>query len=63
MLNLNSVFSDGLKYNIKWHFPLTKMSMAQTQSELGCRGGKGCKGCRGLNYKLDSRGLNWVVGG
>lgn len=33
MLNLNSLFSDGLKYNIKWHVPLTNTSVAQIQSE------------------------------
>jgi len=29
MLNLNSVFSEGLKYNIKWHLPLTKTSVGE----------------------------------
>lgn len=33
LLNLNSVFSDSFKYNIKWHLPLTKVSVAQTQGD------------------------------
>ena len=33
MLNLNSVFSEGLKYNIKWHLPLTKTSVGESSSE------------------------------
>lgn len=33
LLNLNSVFADGLKYSIKWHVSLTKTSVAQIQSK------------------------------
>ncbi len=38
MLNLNSVFSEGLKYNIKWHIPLTKSSVGEAPSMFGCEG-------------------------
>ena len=31
LLNLNSVFTDDLKYQIRWDVPLTEVSIAQIQ--------------------------------
>ena len=33
LLNLNSVFTDALKYHIRWHVPLTEVSIAQIQGK------------------------------